>query len=206
MRLLIIDDHPLFREGVAQMLRAVWPQAEVLCAGNAEAGLALARNGADLILLDMSLPGMAGAEALAAIRRQHPEIPVAVLTASEDRRDREASMRAGARAYINKATSPEALLDTVTRVIAGETVLPSTSRAASLAAAPAGLTPRQREILDLICRGHPNKEIALRLNLAETTVKTHVTAIFQALQVVNRTQAVVAARRYGWVAPDSAVD
>jgi len=202
MRLIVVDDHPLFREGIVQVLRTEWPQAEVLCADNALAGATMASRGADLVLLDLDLPGVGGAEAVGALCRASPGIPVAVLTASDDRRDIEAAMRLGARCFINKATPPEELLAIVSRVLAGEVVAPSRPEIA--AGVSRELTPRQREILSLICQGQPNKEIALRLTLSETTVKTHVTAIFHALGVVNRPQAVLAARRYGLATTPSA--
>ena len=198
MRLVIIDDHPLFRDGVEQMLRAEWPQAEVVCASSAEAGMSLVRLGADLVILDLTLPGMTGASAVVALQSQC-SAPIVVLTASEDRRDLEASIRAGARAYLTKATSPDILLATLARVLAGEVVLTAVNSAPMAGGSP-GLTARQREILLLMCHGFPNKEIALRLDLGETTVKSHVAAIFSTLGVVNRTQAVLAAQRYGWVA------
>ncbi len=199
MRLLLVDDHPLVRDGIAQMLATVWPQADIRCADNAETGLALARMGADLILLDLGLPGMAGAEALTTLRHQYPDIPVIVITASDNRNDLEACVRAGARAFVGKNATPQALVEVINRVMAGDTVFPSASSRAAPAHDVSNLTTRQCEILQLVCAGHPTKEIALRLFVGESTVKTHITAIFKALGVANRTQAVLAARRYGLV-------
>ena len=206
MYIIVIDDHPLFCNGVVQMVRTACPQIEVECASSAEQGLGLARRGADLILLDLSLPGLEGSEAFAMLRRQCPDVPIAILTASDNRHDMEAAMAAGARAFLRKSDPPEELLNAILRILAGETVCSDKSHNALPAGLPVHLTPRQREILHLLCRGHPNKEIALQLGLAETTVKTHITAIFQALGVVNRTQAVLAVRRHGWVAFNPADD
>lgn len=198
MRVIIIDDHPLVRDGVTNWVRAVWPQADVQSAGSASAGFALARSSADVLLLDLDLPDAQGAEALAELRRIDPRLPVIVITGSDSRLDVEACIRAGARGYLRKDCSPDALIDAIKRVLDGETVFQSTdgSRAAPEVQ---GLTPRQQEILQLMCAGYPNKEIAQRIGVEESTVKTHVKAIFAALNVVNRTQAAAAARRYGWV-------
>ena len=206
MRFILIDDHPLMRDGIVHMLRAQWPQCEVTCAGDAPAGLKLARAGADLILLDLGLPGVQGVEALAAIREGCPAIPVVVLTASDNRHDIEACLRAGARAYVGKDAAPDALMQVLASVLAGDTVFPASPGKPGPDAESTGdgLTARQREILHLVCAGHSNKEIALRLAVSDGTVKTHVTAIFQALGVVSRTQAILVARRYGWVQAEAA--
>lgn len=198
MRFILIDDHHLFREGIAQLLRAWWPQCDVRFAGNASSGIELAREGADLILLDLGLPEMRGAEALTLFRRHFPAIPVVVVTASDSRLDIEASLRAGASAYVGKYAPPGVLMKTLERVMAGEIVFPVLSAKRPGDYETRGLTARQSEVLRLMCEGRTNKEIAQQINVGEATVKTHVTAIFQALGVINRTQAVLAAQRYGW--------
>jgi DNA-binding NarL/FixJ family response regulator len=195
MNCLIVDDHPLFRDSVVQMLRTVLAGVELRDAANAEAGLRLAAGWADAILLDLTLPGMSGAEAVAAFRCACPDAKLFVLTASEDHRDVEATLRAGANAYFSKSMPPDQLCQAVLRAIDGECVVVARGNGASVL--PLDLSPRQREILELLCQGLSNKEIASRLGIIDTTVKTHVSAIFIGLGVVNRTQAVLAARRFG---------
>jgi two-component system nitrate/nitrite response regulator NarL len=196
MNCLVVDDHPLFRDSVVQMLRTLLAGAELRDAANAETGLRIGSGWADAILLDLTLPGMSGAEAVAAFRRACPDAKLFVLTASEDHRDVQATLRAGADAYFSKAMSPDQLGQAVLRAIDGECVVASAGRK-GVSSLPVEFSPRQREILELLCQGLSNKEIALRLGIADTTVKTHVSAIFIGLGVVNRTQAVLAARRFG---------
>lgn len=203
---LVVEDHPLYRDALSLVLRQIFGAERVGAAASAEEGLRLAQQAADLalILLDPGLPGINGVEAVTAFRRLRPGIPVIAISASEDRRDAEAALRAGAIAFVSKASSTEVVSDLVRRVCAGEVAEPlwiSATGAAVLADTPAAeLTQRQQEILLLLCQGHPNKEIGLRLNLAEVTVKMHVSSIFKALGVANRTQAVLEARRRGLVA------
>ncbi len=200
---LVVEDHPLYRDALSLVLRQIFGAESVGTASSAEEGIRQAQQAGDLalILLDPGLPGMNGVEAVAAFRKLRPGVPVVAISASEDRRDAEAALRAGAIAYVSKASSTEVVSDLVRRICAGEVLEPlwiSASGAAVLADSPdAELTQRQQEILGLLCQGHPNKEIGLRLNLAEVTVKMHVSSIFKVLGVANRTQAVLEARRRG---------
>ena len=200
---LVVEDHPLYRDALTLVLRQIFGPSGVATAASAEDGLKLAQQAGDLalILLDPGLPGMNGVEAVTAFRRLRPQVPVIAISASEDRRDVEAALRAGAIAFVSKASSTEVVSDLVRRVCAGEVVEPlwiSGSGLSAIADGPAlDLTPRQREILVLLCQGHPNKEIGLRLGLAEVTVKMHVSSVFRVLGVANRTQAVLEARRRG---------
>jgi DNA-binding NarL/FixJ family response regulator len=200
---LIIEDHPLFRAALIHLVRATLPAVEPVAASSAEAGLKLSATLSEirLILLDPGLPGMNGAEAIAAFSRACPAAGLIAVSASEDRRDAMAALRAGARVFVSKAVSTEILGELLQRVMAGEVKTPvwiTPHGANSLEDEPSlVLTPRQREILTLLAQGHSNKEIGLRLDLAEITVKMHVSAIFRALNVANRTQAVLVARRLG---------
>jgi two-component system, NarL family, nitrate/nitrite response regulator NarL len=200
---LIVEDHPLYRNALVELLGDIFGAAAVGAASAAEEGLRLAEAspGLGLVLLDPGLPGMNGVEAVAAFRRARPGAAVIAVSASEDRRDAAAILRAGAIAFVSKAASTETLADLVRRVRAGEVREPTwiTASGPGRLAEDGGeaLTPRQREILLLLCQGHPNKEIGLRLGVAEVTVKLHVSALFRALGVANRTQAVLAARRLG---------
>ena len=200
---LIIEDHPLFRAALIHLVRATLPDVEPIAANTAEAALKLASSLSNirLILLDPGLPGINGAEAIAALLRACPAAQLIAVSASEDRRDAMAALRAGASVFVSKAVSTEILGELLRRVLAGEVKAPewiTPQGSDTLKDDPAlALTARQREVLTLLSQGHSNKEIGLRLDLAEITVKTHVSAIFRALNVANRTQAVLAARRLG---------
>jgi two-component system, NarL family, nitrate/nitrite response regulator NarL len=200
---LVVEDHPLYRDALRQLLERIFGADRVCAAASAEEGLrqASASPGLRLVLLDPGLPGMNGVEAIVAFRRQCPDAALIAVSASEERRDAMAAFRAGALAFVSKAASTEVLADLVRRAAAGELrepawVTPAGSAAMAEAPMP-DLTQRQVEVLALLCQGHPNKEIGQRLNLAEVTVKMHVSSVFRALGVANRTQAVLEARRRG---------
>jgi DNA-binding NarL/FixJ family response regulator len=154
-----------------------------------------------LILMDMGLPGVTGIEALTAFQRCCPSVPIAVLSASEERQQAAAVLRAGARIFMSKSVSTETLVAVARQLLAGNIGAPRwiTSRGETsvLGNHAVNLSVRQQETLHLLLQGYSNKEIGLRLGLAEITVKTHVSAVFRLLGVVNRTQAVLAARRLG---------
>jgi len=198
---LIVEDHPLYRDALIRLLCTIVGDSGVVAASSAEEGLRSVANIPDLrlVLLDVGLPGLSGTEAVMAFRRQCPSAMVVVVSASEDRRDVTSAFRAGAHAFVSKAVSTEVLASAVRRILAGAVPKPewivSSDTSQLLDSAVPSLTPRQREILTLLSQGHTNKEIGLRLDLAEVTVKLHVSSIFRALGVTNRTQAVLEARR-----------
>lgn len=203
MKLLVIDDHPVVRDGLASVLRQIDGGAEVLEAGDGEAGLALLAAHDDVrgVLVDLRMAGLAGLPTLARLRALRPGLPVMVVSASEDPADVRRAMAAGASGYIPKSAGRATLLAAVQLVLAGERYVPPLLLHAP-AAPPAvltGLTPRQLEVLGLLCQGHANREIGMALNMHEKTVKAHVGAIFKALGVVNRMQAVEAARSAGFL-------
>ena len=209
---LIVEDHPLYRGALIQLMQSVVGQAGTVAVSSAEAGLR-AVSGLDelgLILLDMGLPGLNGIEAIRAFARACPQVPIVVVSASDDRQEANAALQAGARVFMSKAVSTETITDVARRVLSGALVKNewiTANGAQSLGGATAVvLTPRQQETLTLLSNGHSNKEIGLRMGLAEITVKVHVSAVFRALGVVNRTQAVLVARRLGLCAEPSDVD
>jgi len=202
MKVLIVDDHAVVREGVAAVLRQLGPGTEVLQAHDGPSGLALADGHPDLemVLLDLVLPGVVGLSALEDFGRRHPALPVMVLSSSEAPDDVRGALALGALGYVPKSASPETLLAALRLVLSGEIYVPPfMARApapAASAAALAPLTERQVEVLRLLVDEVPNKEIAYRMGLSEKTVKAHVTAIFKALGVSNRAEAAALARRY----------
>lgn len=196
---LIIDDHPLYRDALAQLLRTILSETSVEAASSAGEGLRVAEGlpGLRLVLLDFSLPGgMSGTEAITTILRKFPTVVVIAVSASEQRRDATAALRAGAKQFISKAVSTEVMADAIRRVLAGDFSAPSWLTPVGPGVLDTSghslLTPRQLEILGQLHLS--NKEIGLRLGLAEVTVKMHVSSIFRALNVANRTQATQAAR------------
>lgn len=203
MRLLIIDDHPVVREGLAAVLRQRGADTEVLEAADGEAGLQLLAQRPDVacVLVDLRLAGLGGLATLARVRATRPGLPVLVVSASEDAADVRRAMAAGASGYVPKSAGRSTLLAALQLVLAGERYVPPLllAEAAPAAATVTGLTPRQREVLALLCQGHANREIGLALQMHEKTVKAHVGALFKVLGVVNRTQAVEAARSAGFI-------
>lgn len=207
---LLADAQVLFRAGMRQLLPALGAGVDIVEAGHVEALMAALERAPeiDLLLIDPSSPGMGGTAALQAIRAAHPELPVVILSASEEKSAVDRALMIGARGYITKTTPGELTLAALRLVLSGGTYVPATFLVQHMAATDtpshaaiagaATLTPRQREVLDLLARGCPNKEIAQRLGMAVGTVKIHMTAILRALEVKNRTQAVLAAMAMGF--------
>jgi DNA-binding NarL/FixJ family response regulator len=202
---VLADPHVLFRMGMRQLLPSLGSAVEVIEADSIEA-LVGSLERADLLLVDPTGPGMGGLGALHEIRASRPDLPIVVVSGSEDRAAVDRALSLGARGYVTKTTPSELTLAALRLVLSGGSYVPATylSRQAPVAASTAAaagassLTPRQREVLELLARGCPNKEIAQRLGMAVGTVKIHMTAILRALEVKNRTQAVLAAMSMGY--------
>lgn len=200
---LIIEDHPLYRGALIELVHPLIGAANTYAVGSAEEGIRRLAGGwrPDLVILDLGLPGLKGIEAIRAYARLCPGVPIIVVSASEDRIEAGSALRAGGSVVVSKAASIDVLSGVLRRVLQGEAVeqawfTPSgTSSVGSVASLE--LTLRQQETLVLLAQGYSNKEIALRMGLAEITVKIHVSAVFRLLGVVNRTQAVLAARQLG---------
>lgn len=199
--LLVVDDHPLMLEGLSQIAGQALPDHTVLQAGSfAEArGYALGEQPPALVLLDPGLPDLHGLPAIQGMVRALPAGAVVVISANDQPQDQEAAWVAGARAFISKSARPEDLVSGLQAVARGERVL--ITRHQGMVEPPpspaeqTGLSARQLEVLVAMCEGHSNKLIAQQLQITEKTVKAHVSAIFAKLDVVNRTQAALAARR-----------
>jgi DNA-binding NarL/FixJ family response regulator len=211
IRIGVVDDHPLLREGVVNTLKAA--AMDVVGAGaSASEAMRLARqHQPDIMLLDISMPG-GGVEAARAIAKSHPKIMMIMLTVSEREDDVIAAMEAGARAYVLKGIGGPELLATIRAVSRGETYITpqiaarvlakmqrranagSSARAKSL---ETELTIREEQIMDQVAQGLTNKEIALKFSLSEKTVKHYMTSVLQKLQVRNRVEAVIAHQKHG---------
>ncbi|MBT9493814.1 MAG: response regulator transcription factor [Paucibacter sp.] len=205
MKLLLVDDHPLVRAGVVAALQSLGAPELILEASDGIAAMdCLAQHpDVDAVLLDLRMAGMAGMALLEQLKRHHPLLPSLVLSSSEDPADVRRVLKAGARGYCPKSASPATLLAALTLVLGGEIYVPPLMAMAPEAGPDqpnlSGLTPRQREVLQELCNSKSNKEIARELGMEEKTVKGHVSAIFKALGVVHRLQAVEAARAAGLV-------
>ena len=200
MKILVVEDHALFREGLKYLLRGLDEALEIHEAGTcAEALERTAAHTYDLVLLDLMMPGRSGLDALRALREAVPEHPVVVLSGEDDRHTIQAAIERGAMGFIPKASTPETLVQALRQILAGEVYLPETALEDSEATAaelPA-LTPRQFEVLRYIVQGKPNKVIAAELGLAHDTVRHHVSAVLAHLGARNRTEAVYLTAKLG---------
>lgn len=201
IRVLIVDDHPIMRVGIAAIINARPDMSVAGQAGTGEEAVALYdRCLPDVTLMDLRLPRMSGVDAIRAIRSSHPGARFVVLTTYEGDENIYQALEAGARAYLIKGMPHEALVDAVRRVTAGGRYLPPpVSRALAARMPNSELSSREREVLGLLAHGESNKGIARQLGITEATVKSHVSAILMRLQVADRTQAVVAAIERGIV-------
>jgi DNA-binding NarL/FixJ family response regulator len=221
MRLVLADDHTLFRDAVAQYILRAEPAAEVLIARDVHSVMELIDCHTDigLILLDLRMPGMDGMSGLKKIRDHHPEIPVAILSGAAEEEDIRNAMSLGARGYFPKTLSGQVLLSGIHKILDGDnfvamdhntsSYMPSyfagekdngqNTAVAASADKRFRLTPREHQVLQFLARGASNKEIARALDLQIVTVKLHVRGVCRKLEVQNRTQAALKARETGLV-------
>ena len=204
IRVLIVDDHPLVRQGLTGVLTGV-SDIEVVgaVADGALAAEAAVAGQADIVLMDLSMPGMDGVRATSEVLALRPHARVVILTSFAEQARVLAALDAGAVGYLLKDTEPDDLIDAVHQAAAGNA--PISPRAALALLPPRGaskppsadLSPRERQVLALVAVGLPNKSIARRLQISEKTVKAHLTRIFAALDVYDRTSAALWAQRNG---------
>lgn len=213
LKLLVVEDHALVREGLARLLGQLEEDVKVLESPDFEAALTILEEEEDfdLIFLDLAMPGIDGFAGLDVLRRRYPATPVVVVSAFDDLPTVARVMNLGASGFIPKAYSGDALLGAVRQVLDGHLFRPSAPAGAhmddavplapssriSINTAEIGLTERQGQVLALMVRGMSNRDIGAQLTLSEGTVKIHATAVFKALGVNSRTQALVAVARYG---------
>jgi len=205
MRIIVIDDHPLIQVALKHVLEELDAALELFQAPDAMHARAMLATapGIDLIILDLTLPGIDGFTLLRELRRDWPDIPVLVLSATHDRVTIEAALDAGAMGFIPKTANARLLLDALKLVLSGGVYVPGDTGDGGarprISARPAelGLTMRQADVLKLLVQGKPNKLICRDLRLSEGTVKVHVSAILRALNVHTRTQVVIELARRG---------
>ncbi|MEI8030485.1 MAG: response regulator transcription factor [Comamonadaceae bacterium] len=210
MKILVVDDHALVREGLRQVLKGLDEQIEVLEAAHCSHAFELATRhpDIDLVLLDYHLPDMNGLDALAVFRKNHPELPIVMLSGSVNPHTVRQVLDRGAAGFIAKASMSSELLSILRLVLAGEVYVPPELLTASGMPYVAGVTPdlsspqltsRQEEVLKLLLDGRSNKDISQLLQLSDETTKNHVTGILRAFGVQTRVQAVLAAGRHGYI-------
>jgi DNA-binding NarL/FixJ family response regulator len=206
VKIILADDHTLFRDGFALLFRQLEVGATVFEAADLDEALELvARHpDVDLMLLDLNMPGMNGHAGIERVTEAYPQLPLIVLSASETRQIVQAVMAAGASGFIPKSSSSAVMQSAVRLVLAGGVYLPPQLLMAD-AVGSAGhdgqvrLTDRQREVLRLLAAGMSNKQICRELELGEGTIKAHIAAIYRALDVSNRTEAANVAGRLGLI-------
>jgi DNA-binding NarL/FixJ family response regulator len=219
MNVLLVDDHALFREGMALLLRPLLEDLMVWEAGSCEEAFQLLseRGAADLVLIDLALPGISGLEGIGLLHERYPGSAVVALSSADDKDTVLQALDAGAMGFIPKSSTFGVMLGALKLIMAKgiylppsvflttrrtpsepvETVVPDPGPAQAKRPQDLGLTPRQIDVLYLILQGKPAKLIARELNLAPSTVKAHTSAVLRALNATTRTQAVVMAGRLG---------
>ena len=216
LKILIVEDHTLVREGLAQTLRKLEESVEVFEASTCDSACALFEEGHDfdLVLLDLGLPGTDGMTCLRMMRKLYPDMPVLIVSAYDDAHTVNRALENGASGFVPKAYSCERLIEALYQVLEGQIFVPEHLRPPQLGAdlpppptqilsiydsalaAEYGLTERKAEVLSLMVRGKSNREIAAHIGTSEGTVKVHITAIFKALGVNSRTQTLLAVMKH----------
>lgn len=197
-KLLVVEDHALVREGLLLTLRGLARGAKPLGVSDSTAALAELESNPDidLVLLDLMLPGLNGMAFLGVLRQRFPAIPVVVLSALDDVDTVRRAMRYGASGFVSKASSSESLLDALRKVLAGDIYLPQVyAEVSAKSVRRLHLTPSQRRVLVLLSEGKSNREMAELLDVTEGTIKVHLVAVFKALNVGSRSQALLAIKR-----------
>ncbi len=205
MRVLLIDDHALFRIGLQELLER--RGIEVIAEGDCLKGIEIvAQEKPDVVLLDMRMPDMTGTEVLSVLRKHYPAMPISMLTTSREEADVINSLQNGAQGYLLKDMEPDELIDALQRIVKGHTVVANeltsvlakavqgeSQRSSAQTSSLDDLTPREREILCHLADGQSNKVIARNLGISDGTVKLHVKAILRKLEVHSRVEAAVIA-------------
>ena len=195
-RIIIADDHPLFRTALSHAVSKVWPDATVIEASSAANARAELNDGAEALLLDLHMEDSSGLSVLMDLRQDFPALPIVIVSASEEPRVYAAASQLGAAAFIPKSASLDLMRDALSAVREGDSWFPDNEQMVDDDLARiASLTPAQRRILGQMREGLLNKQIAYELDISEATVKAHITAIFRKLNVISRTQAVLLATK-----------
>ena len=194
--ILLIDDHAMFRTGLSMVVSMAMPQASVLQAASVEEALHKVALAPLIVLLDIKLIGVSGLEGIANLQQQWPATPVLMLSSQDEPETMRLALARGVAAFVSKAETAEKIIDVIEQVLRGELTGTAVSKASN---ETRRLTPRQREVLELLHQGLSNKLIARKLALSDNTVRRHVQDILEYFQVVNRSEAVFAARQQALV-------
>jgi DNA-binding NarL/FixJ family response regulator len=219
MNILLVDDHPLFREGMSLLLHSLLDDVTTFEAGSSEEALEklATLEQVDLMMIDIGLPGMSGLEGLSVVRRDFPDVPVVVLSSNDDRESVLSALDRGAMGFVPKSSSSKVLEAALKLILAKGVYLPANvflaeragtdirvlptpvgqAQIQNVTCEQLGLTPRQSDVLHLVLQGKSTKAICRDLNLSISTIKTHTSAALRALNVTTRTQAVIAAGKLG---------
>lgn len=211
-KILVADDHPLFREAIHSVIASAYPDADILETDSLDEALVMVQSDEDLdlILLDLNMPGMNGLNGLISMRNEFPTIPVVIISAEDDKQIVLQAITCGAVGFISKSSPREHMTEALAHILKGNVYLPpdiirqaqdpTKHRQRKMNSNPdipsellTSLTRRQLLVLQRMVTGESNKQIAYQLNIAETTVKAHVSAILSKLGVHNRVQAILAA-------------
>lgn len=192
LSILLVDDHAIYRQGLRLLLVQANPAIQVFEADSIENAVAIAATAPDLALVDIKLPGLSGLEGISVLKARWPAISIVILSALEGYEVLTEALANGAAGFISKAESTEQILQRIDNALGHSVAQPAK-------AANGHLTPRQREVIGLLCSGLSNKLIARQLSLSENTVRRHVQDILEYFQVDSRTEAVFVARRRGLV-------
>jgi DNA-binding NarL/FixJ family response regulator len=219
MKILLVDDHSLITDALRVLMLDIDSAAEVHCAADADGALSLVdqHSDADLMLLDLGIPGASGTSVLESLVERSPDLKILVLSGQQDQHSVVSVLQLGAAGFVPKSMSTDMLTSAIKFVLSGGVYIPAdlldeSTRGASMLGLPergrdmlgrpassrARLTDRQEQVLELLARGAPIKLICRELTLSEGTVKTHVTAIYRAFGACNRTEALLAARKQGY--------
>jgi len=216
MKILLADDHVLFRSGLSLVLAELDDTIEIVEAGTRDEAVGAARQHTfDLILTDLLMPGMDRIAGVSELKAAYPEVPLIVVSMLDNRNDIRRALEAGAMGFIPKSSTPRVMIEAIKLVMAGGVYLPPSVLIEETSGEPGEggkpgsppskhLTERQRAVLAELAMGKSNKEIAQSLHLSEATVKVHLAAIMRVLDVRNRTQAVIAAEEFGLLPPTTA--
>ena len=217
MKILLVDDHALFRDGLHHVVCQLGEKVDILDASSFSEAMTIAGNNPDLdlVLLDLKMPDSNGVDTVKLFHSSHPDILIVVVSGTDRRDDIESAMQSGAMGFVSKVSASKDMLQALRIVLGGGIYLPPQLLQLALSGMPEerkdgrnwrinkfGMTARQMEVLQHLAQGLSNKDIALKTGLAEGTVKIHVAAIFQALRVNNRNEAARAALSWGLVAGD----
>jgi len=199
LKILVVDDHALFREGLVYVLDKLESDISIVEASNYEEAVVLLNSypDIDLALLDLSMPDKDGFTLLSYCRKNFPLVPSVVLSASKEQSDLNRALDGGALGFIPKDTTSEVMLNALRLIMSGEIYIPASMnrRSNNIQGSSESLTPRQQEVVEMMMKGLSNKKIASKMGIVEATIKMHITAIFKRLGVSNRTEAALAAQK-----------